>query len=62
MVFCIKSIDLVELLTVDGSRIHQNRSWYNSGPMQTSKVVLFAKIIVGYEPLTFSIKSSNLDL
>ena len=30
--------------------------------MQTSKVVLFAKIIVGYEQLIFFIKSSNLDI
>ena len=28
LVFSIKSIDLGELLIVEGSRIHQNKSWY----------------------------------
>ena len=28
-------------------RIHQNKSWYSSGPSQTSKVDFFAEIVFG---------------
>ena len=42
--------------------IPQSKCWYYLGPFQTFKAELFAKIFFGYKPLTFSIKSSNLDL
>ena len=45
-----------------GDRIHQNKSWHYSGPFQTSKMEIFAKIAFGYKPLTFFVKSSNLDV
>ena len=44
-----------------GSSIHQ-KSWYYSGPFETSKGELFAKIVFGYNPLTFFVKGSNLDV
>ena len=47
---------------VSGSRIHQNKIWYYLGPIQFSKVELFAKIVFGYKPLTFYVKSFNLDV
>ena len=40
-----------------GSRIHQSKSWYYLGPSKTSK----AQSAFGYRPLTFFIKSSNLN-
>ena len=51
----------MEVLIVGGSKIHQHKSWYYSGPIQKAKVEFFAKIIVGYKPLTLFVKSSNLD-
>ena len=47
---------------VGGSRIHQSKSWYYLGLLQTSKVELFAKIVFGYKPSTFFVKNSNLDV
>ena len=62
LVFCSKSIDLEEvLLKVGESMIHQSKCWYYLGPFQTIKAELFVKIVFGYKPLTFSVKSSNLD-
>ena len=62
LVFCIKSVDLEEVLKFMESRIHQSKSWYYLGPFQTFKVEHSAKIIFGYKPLTFFVKSSNLDV
>ena len=45
-----------------GSRAHQGKSWYYLGPSQTSKVESLAEIVFGYKPLTFFVKSSNLDV
>ena len=44
-----------------GSGIPESKSWYYLGPSQTSKVEFFAEIVFGYKPLTFFVKSSNLD-
>ena len=41
LVFCIKSIELKEVLIIGGNRIHQSKSWYYLGPSQTSKVDFF---------------------
>ena len=41
--------------------IHQSKCWYYLGPFQMFKAELFAKIVFGYKPLTFLVKSSNLD-
>ena len=62
LVFCIKSIDLEEVLKVGESMIHQSKCWYYLGPFQTFKAELFAKIVFGYKPLTFFVKNSNLDV
>ena len=62
LVFCIKSIDLGNVLIGGRSRIHQSKSWYFLGDFQTSKIELFGKIVFGYMPLIFLIKSSNLDV
>ena len=63
LVFCSKSIDLEEvLLKVGESMIHQSKCWYYLGPFQTFKAELSAKIVFGYKPLTFFVKSSNLDV
>ena len=35
---------------------------YYLGPCRTSKAEIFAKIVFGYKPLTFFVKSSNLDV
>ena len=40
----------------------QSKSCYYLGPFQIFKAELFAKIGFGYEPLTFFVKSSNLDI
>ena len=42
--------------------IPQSKCWYYLGPFQTFKAELFVKIVFGYKPLTFSVKSSNLDV
>ena len=57
-VFCIISLDLVEVLTF-GGRIHQGKSWYFLGPSQTSKVDVFAEIIFGCKPLTLFFKTTT---
>ena len=44
LVFCIKSINLRDMLIVGSCRIHQNKSWYYLGLFQTSKVELFSAI------------------
>ena len=61
LVFCIKSIDLGDVLIV-GRRIHQSKSWYYLGPFQTSEVELLAKIVFGYKPVTDFVKSFNLKM
>ena len=61
LVFCIKSIDLAGVNSW-GSRIHQTKSLYYLGPSQTSKAEFFEGIIFGYKPLTFFVKSSNLNV
>ena len=58
LVFCIKSIDLGEMLIVTGSSILKSKSWYYLEPFQTHKVELFANIVFGYKPITFVVKSS----
>ena len=45
-----------------GSRIHQSKGWYYLGPSQTSKMESFAEIVFAYKPLTFFVKSSNLEV
>ena len=60
-VFCIRSIDLGDVKSWE-SRMHQSESWYYLGPSQTSKVEFLAEIVFGYNPLTFFVKSSNLDV
>ena len=35
---------------------------YYLGSFRTSKAEIFAKIVFGYKPLTFFVKSSNLDV
>ena len=63
LVFCNKSIDLEEAFLKFGeSMIHQSKCWYYLGPFQTFKAELFAKIVFGFKPLTFFVKSSNLDV
>ena len=52
LVFCVKSLDLVEVL-IFGGMIHQSKSCYSLGPSQTSKVDFFAEIVFGCKPLTF---------
>ena len=42
--------------------IHQIKCWYYLGHFHTLKAELFAKIVFGCKPLTFFVKSSNLDL
>ena len=59
LVFCMKLIDLEDVLLVRGSRLHHNNNWYYLGPFQTSKVKLFGKIAFGYKPITFLVKSFN---
>ena len=49
-------------LKVGESIIHQSKCWYYLGPFQTLKAELFAKIVFGYKPLNFFVKSSNLDV
>ena len=39
-----------------------NVKLYYLGAFQTFKVGLFAKIVFGYKPLTFFVKSSSLDV
>ena len=60
LVFCIRSIDLGDINSWE-SRIHQSKGWYYLGPSQTSKVEFLAEIVFGCKPLTFFLKSSNLD-
>ena len=62
LVFCIKYIELEEVLKVGESNIHHSKSWYYLGPFQTLKVELFTKTIFGYKPLTYFAKSSNFDV
>ena len=57
MVFCIKSIDLWELLIVGGSKIHQNKIWYYSGLIQTLQ-----KLFSAISRQHFFVKSFNLDV
>ena len=45
-----------------GPTIHQSKCWYYLGPLQTLKAELFAKIVFGYKPLTFSVKTFSLDV
>ena len=61
LVFCVKSLDLVEVL-IFGGMIHQSKSCYSLGPSQTSKVDFFAEIVFGCKPLTFFIQCHNLDV
>ena len=42
--------------------ILQSKCWYYLGPFQTFKAELFVKIVFRYKALTFSVKTSNLDL
>ena len=42
--------------------MHQSKCWYYLGPFQTFKAELFAKIVFGYKPLSFFVKTSNLDI
>ena len=53
LVFCIRSIDLGEVLIVGGSRIHKNKSWYYLGPFETFKIELSTNIVFDYKPSTF---------
>ena len=62
LVFCIKSIDLGDVLIVGRRRIHQSKSWYYLGPFQTSEVELLAKIVFAYKPVTDFVKSFNLKM
>ena len=62
LIFCIKSIDLREVLIVRGSSMHQSKNRYYLGLAQTYKVELFANIDFGYKLITFAVKSSNLDV
>ena len=39
------------MLIAGRGSIHQSNSWYYLGPFKTSKVELFAKLVVGYKPL-----------
>ena len=50
------------IINIWGSRIHQSKSWYYLGPSQASKVEFFAEIVFGQKPLTFFVKSFNLDV
>ena len=62
LAFCIKYIDLEEVLKVGESSIHQSKSWYYLGPFQTFKVELFVQTIFVYKPLTYFAKIFNLDV
>ena len=42
LVFCIKFIDLAEMLIFGGGGIHQIKDWYYLEPSQISKVEVFA--------------------
>ena len=42
--------------------IHQSKCWYYLGPFQTFKTERFVKIVFGYKPLIFFVKSCNLDV
>ena len=46
----------------EGSRIHQDKNWYYSGPLQTSELDLFAKIVFDNKLLSFFVKGCNLDV
>ena len=63
LVSYVKSVDLEDVLIVWRTRIHQSKCWYYLGPFQDgiSKEELFAKIVFGYKPSTFFVKSSNVD-
>ena len=45
-----------------GSKIEQIKNCYYLGPSQTPKMVFFAEIVFGNKPLTFFVKSSNLNV
>ena len=47
LVFCIKYIDLEEVLKIEESSIHQSKSWYYLGTFETFKLELFEKSIFG---------------
>ena len=38
------------------SKIHQSKSWYHLGSLQTSKTDFSTKIVFGFKPLTFFVK------
>ena len=62
LAFCIKYIDLEEVLKVGESNIHQSKSWYYLVLFKTFKVELLAKAIFGYKPLNYFAKSYSLDV
>ena len=62
LAFCIKYIDLEEILKVGESSIHQSKSWYYLRLFKTFKVELLAKAIFGYKPLNYFAKSYSLDV
>ena len=61
LVSYVKSVDLGDVLIVGRSRIHQSKSWYYLGPIETSKVEIFLKIVFGYKSLKFFYKKLPID-
>ena len=51
LVFCIKSLDLEEMLNVRESRIHQCKVGIVLDPFKHLRWNFFAKIVFGYKPL-----------